>query len=144
MHDSVATFYGGYDQLGLGRLPRLRVPRVALAVGVAVVVLVVLIAADVGAIDGRTASVEVSSVSWYADTELLTTEPGFSTHGSSAVALSLSCDLICYRFDGVSVSAPFSLVSSSITEQPIQYVNVTVRAPASAFSGPLAITLSVG
>lgn len=144
MHDSVATFYGGYDQIGIGRSNPLRISRVGLVVAVAAGVLLILIAADVAAYSSVSATIRVTSVSWYAEGELLTTDPGFSAHASQAVQLSLTCDSICFRVNGASVSAPFSLSTFSVVNQPVQYVNLTVTAPSTGYSGPLTITLHVG
>ena len=143
MHDSVATFYGAYDQVELRRLPRMRIPWILVGLGLAALVLVVLVAADVAAFDTGTVTVEVTSVSWYAEGGLLTTSGGFSMHASQVVRLTLTCSFICYRLDGATVNAPFQLVSFSITDQPIQYANVSVQAPASSYDGPLTITLAV-
>lgn len=143
MHDSVATFYGAYDQVGLRRLQRTRTPWVAVVLVLAVLVLIGFVAADVAAYDAGAVTVRVTSVSWYAEGGLLTTSPGFSLHGSQAVTLTLTCNFICYQLSGASVNAPFQLVSFSVTNQPIQYANVTVQAPATSYDGPLTITLSV-
>jgi len=144
MHDSVATFYGGYDQIGLARSNPLQISRVGLVVALAAVVLLILVAADVAAFTSPPATVRVSAVNWYAEGQLLTTAPGFSAHASQSVKLSLTCNTICFRINGASVSAPFSLAAFSVVNQPVQYVNVTVTTPPTGFSGPLTITLHVG
>jgi hypothetical protein len=41
------------------------------------------------------------------------------------------------------VSSPFQLASVTITNQPIQYANLTIRAPSNSYSGPLNITLEL-
>ena len=143
MHDTVATFYGGYDQVGVTRAHRLRIPRMVLIIGVALLVLLILVAADVSAYTSRPATVRVSVVDWYLGSELLTTSAGFTLHASDVVTVSLSCDSICYNFNRATVNSPFQLVSFALTNSPIQYTNVTVKAPASGYDGPLAITLGV-
>jgi hypothetical protein len=144
MHDSVATFYGGYDQAGLVRLPLLRVRWVQVAIGVAVVALLLLVAADVSAYSSATAEVRVSAVTWYADGQLLATTAGFTAHPSQAFVLSETCELFCYNFKGAAVGAPFTLVHVSIVNEPIQYTNLTIQAPSAAYSGTLNITLELG
>lgn len=143
MHDSVATFYGGYDQVGLVRRTPLHLPWMAVVLGVAVLTLLSLIAADVAAYEARPASVNLTAVDWYAGSEPLTTSAGFTVHASQSFLLTLTCTSVCYLFSGASVSAPFVLLAFSMTNHPIQYVNVTVQAPASGFQGILTITLAV-
>jgi len=144
MHDSVATFYGGYEQTGVGRLPRLRVPGVQLAIGVAAVALLMLVASDVAVIDNLPARVQVTSVIWLAGGQLVATTAGFTVVSSHSFTLEETCQLFCFNFDGASVSAPFQLVGVSITNQPVQYANLTIRAPAGAYMGPLSVTLDIG
>lgn len=144
LHDSVATFYGGYDQVGLIRSRRLHVPLTTVAIGVASVVLLVLIAADVSAYEARPVLVLVTQIEWYAEGELLGSEAGFSVHESEIVTLSLACEGLCYRFDGAAASSPFHVVSVAIVYHPIEYVNATVQAPSSGYAGPLTMTLGVG
>lgn len=112
-------------------------------VAVAVAVLGVLVAADVGAYESAQAISHVTAVSWYAAGEFLSSESGFSVHASTTFTLTLTCNSICYNFDGATVSAPFHVVGFSVMNQPIQYTNVTVRAPASAYTGPMSITLGL-
>jgi len=144
MHDAVATFFGGYETAGIGRRRPLRVRWVPVALGVAVICLFAFVAADVSAYTSSTVAVNVTSVSWYAEGMLLTTVAGFSLHTSQTTTLTLSCDSICYRFNGATVSAPFTFVSFSVVNEPVQYTNVTVRAPSSAYVGPVTISLTIG
>ncbi len=144
MHDNVATFYGAYDQVGLHRLPRMRIPWVLVVLVLAIFVLIGLVVADVAAYDSGKVTVQVTSVSWYALGGLLTTSGGFSLHASQTVTLTLTCNSICFRLDGASVSSPFQMVSFAVTQQPVQYANVTVQAPTVSYDGPLSVTLSVG
>ncbi len=143
MHDSVATFYGGYDQVARRRIARLRISRVWIALVVAVVVLVVFVAADVAAYQAGAAVVHVTEVNWFAGGELLTTTAGFTLHPSEATTFPVVCQLFCVTWTGASVGAPFSLAGFTSATGAVQYTNVTVRAPASAYSGPLNITLLV-
>ena len=142
-HDLVASFYGGYDQVGLARARRYRVPRSALVIALAVVLLVVFVAADVAAYESLPVSVSVSSVSWVSEGSVLVTQPGFSMHGGERATLTLTCDSICIKFGGATANAPFSVVAFSVVYHPDQYTNVTIQAPATSYSGGLTITLSV-
>jgi hypothetical protein len=146
-HDLVASFYGGYDQVGLARVrARVRthkVPRTLLLIAIAVVALAVFVAADVAAYEALPLSIEVTSVSWESEGTILASEPGFAIHGGQSATLSLTCDSVCIKFGGATVNAPFSLLAFSVVYHPDQYTNVTVQAPTSAYSGPLTITLSV-
>ncbi len=144
MHDSVAAFYGGYDQTGLGHLPLLKIRWVQLALGVAAVTLVVLVAADAYAITGAPATVEVTAVTWYVEGALAASTNGFSVHASQSFVLTETCELFCYNFKGAAVSGPFTLEKVSIVNEPVQYTNLTIRAPSSSYSGVLNITLEVG
>jgi len=141
----MATFYGGYDQVRAIRPARLHIPTKVLAVGVAALMLVVFVAADISALQSRPAVVQVTVVNWYAENALLTTSGGFTMHASQTVTLSLTCSTYCYRFNGeASVSSPFTLLGVTVAYAPIQYANATVQAPSSGYSGPLTIDLGVG
>jgi len=142
-HDLVASFYGGYDQVGLARTRPYRIPRTAILIAVGVIALVLFVAADVAAYESLPATVEVTSVAWQSEGTVLATQNGFSLHAGERVTLSLSCDTVCIKFGGASVNGPFTLLSFAVVYHPDQYTNVTVQAPASDYSGPLTITLSV-
>jgi hypothetical protein len=144
MHSAAATFYGAYDQVATTRAPRVRIPAWVFGIGVGVLVLLGFVAADVGAFEAIPAKVTVTAVNWFAGSQLLATSPGFTLHSTQTTSLSLTCNLICYRFSAAAVNAPFQVVAFSVVDQPIQFANVTVQAPSSAYSGPLNITLSVG
>lgn len=143
MHDYVASFYGGYDQAALRRVSRIRISWLSVAIVVAAIVLIVFVAADAYAYENRPAEVKVSSVGWYAEGYLLTSEAGFTVHPSQLVEFPLTCSSLCLPWVGASVNAPFELVSFSVAYHMVQYTNVTVRAPGSAYDGPLSITLIV-
>jgi len=141
----VATFYGGYDQVGYLRPTHVRIPVKVLALGTAALVLVVFVAADVSALQSRPALVQVTVVNWYAENALLTTSGGFTMHTSQTVTLSLTCSTFCYRFNGeASVNPPFQLLRFTVAYAPIQYANATVQAPGSGYDGPMTIDLGVG
>ena len=144
IHDSAATFYGGYDQTGVGRLPTLRLPRVQFAIAVASVALILLLASDVAAIGSEPAIVQVSSVDWFAGNISLGNSSGFRVVGSQTFHLTETCELFCFNFRGATVSSPFELLRFTVTDVPIQYANLTIRAPGSSYDGPLTITLEVG
>ena len=143
MHDSVAAFYGGYDQVGFRRHPRSRVPWISVAIAVSAVALLVFVAADVSAYEGVTAEVHVTSVTWYADDVWLATTGGFSAHPSEQFVLSETCQIFCFYFSGASVNAPFTLAQVSIVNVPVQYVNLTIQAPSTTYQGTLNITLEI-
>ncbi len=143
MHDSVATFYGGYDQTGV-RLPSLRIRWIQLAIAIAVVALLTFVATDVYLIDAPPPKVQVTTVNWYAGSTLVATTAGFTVHTSQAFILSETCEIFCYNFNGASVSAPFQLVNLSIVNEPVQFTNLTIRAPGGSFDGQLSITLDIG
>jgi hypothetical protein len=143
-HDLVASFYGGYDQVGVGRPTRLHLPRMTVMVAIAVLLLRVFIAADVSAFESLPVNVQVTSVSWYAEGSLLTTSGGFSLHGAQTTTLTLTCSSVCYRIDGATASSPFSVLNVQVSYTPDQHTNVTVRAPSSPYDGTLVITLQVG
>ena len=143
MHDSVATFYGGYDQVGAFRRPPLHIPRVMVVLAVAMLTLVSFVAADIAAYQNRPSTVQVTVVNWDVGNQLLTTAGGFGLHGSQSTTLSLSCNSVCFLVTGATVSPPFVLTGLSIVNQPVQYVNATVQAPSGAYDGALTITLQV-
>jgi len=141
-HDPVATFYGGYDQIGIRWVRRQRVPWAGVAITLAAIVLIVFVAADVAAFESRPAVVTVTTVTWYAETIDLVSGPGFTMHSGQHVTLPFQCISICFPFTGASVNAPFQLVGFTHTPPPVQNVNVTVQAPSGAYSGPLTIVLT--
>jgi hypothetical protein len=143
MHDSVATFYGGYDQVGLLRPRRFHVPWIYFGIGVAAITLVGVVAADVAAFTSGGAVVQVTAVDWYVEGSLLASTGGFSVHTSQDVQTTLTCSTVCFRITGAAVSPPFQFVSFSVSYSPIQYVNVTAKAPPAAYSGPLVINLEI-
>jgi len=117
----------------------------ALLVVIACLVLVGFVAADAAAlVRAPAATVNVTAVEWFIPGALLTTTAGFSMHSSQQVTLTLTCSSVCFRFSGATVYAPFTLVAYSVVYHPVQYANVTVESPSSAYIGPIAIELNVG
>jgi len=143
MQDYVASFYGGYDAVLLRRSARHPASWIGIAIVSALIVLMILVVADVSAYENRPVVVRITSIGWYAEGYLLTSTSGFPVHPSEAVVLSLFCDGICLPWSGATVSAPFGLLSFSVVYDSAQYTNVTVRAPATAYEGPLAVTLDL-
>ena len=73
----------------------------------------------------------------------LTTSSGFSLRASTTAFFPLTCASLCLPWNGASVSEPFSLVAFSVAYRGLQYTNVTVRAPATGYAGPLTIALDL-
>lgn len=143
MYDPQAAFYGGYDRTNLTTRPLLRIRWIQFGLGLAVVVLVLFVAADAYAISAAPVNVTVSSVSWTTAGAELATTSGLTVHGGQTFTVSLSCASLCYRFVGATASAPFAVVGFTTELQPIQFTNVTIRAPSSEFTGALTITLAL-
>ncbi len=142
-HDAAAVFYGGYDQVGRLRPTRLHLSRIALAVVVAGIVLIAFVAADVAALENPPPLVRVTSVNWVVLDSLLAASAGFTLHPTQSTELSETCNGFCFTIDSVSVSAPFTLVSDTIVNSPVQWVNLTVQAPSTSYDGNLTITLEI-
>lgn len=142
-HDVTALFYDGYDQIGLLRPSHHRISRMAVAIGLAGVALLVFVAADVSALSSLPARVTVTQVNWFVLGTLIGSSQGFSLYSSQSTELSETCTLFCYNVSGVSVAPPFALVKSTIENLPVQWINLTVKAPAAAYDGNLSITLEV-
>ena len=147
-HDPVATFFGGYDQVGSLRRsrfdgPPLHVSRNTLAIGIAAMALLAFVAADVSALENPPVVVKVTSVEWYALGFVIASSGGFNVRASQTIALSETCEGICLPVVGVSVASPFTLVRDTIVDQPVQWVNLTVRAPATSYDGNLSVTLAL-
>jgi hypothetical protein len=140
-HDPVAVFYGGYDQVALRPSARRAVSKLGVAIALAALTLLVLVAADVSAYASIPPVVRVTSVDWYTDGALVATSPGFTLRASQETVFPLVCTISCLPWGGASVSSPFELVGFSVVQEAVQYTNLTVRAPASAYDGPLAISL---
>ena len=116
----------------------------AIVFGAAVGALVMFTVMDVSLYQNLTAPVQVSAVSWITEGQQLATSAGFTIHTSQVFNLTLRCNGFCYRFNGASVSSPFSLVSTQIYYYPGEFVNITAKAPAAGYNGPLSVTLTVG
>jgi len=140
-HDLVASFYGGYDQVGVAPGRQWRIPRMTILIAIGAILLIAFIAADVSAYENLNVDVTVTSVAWVVDGEALSTTPGFSMHGGQSTTLTGLCDSFCLRWVGATVSAPFTLVAFTVAYHSEQITNVTIRAPSSSYDGPLTITL---
>jgi hypothetical protein len=143
MYDPQAAFYGGYDRTHLTDRPLLRFRWIQLVLAVAVVILVLFVAADALAISAAPVNVTVTSVTWATEGVDLATTAGLTVHGGQTFTVSLTCASICYRFVGATANAPFTVTAFTTELQPIQFTNVTLRAPSSTFTGALTITLAL-
>jgi hypothetical protein len=143
VHPVTPTYGRHHLHRALVRFPGLEVRAQALIIGIAVGVLLTLVVLDASLYENRTAPVQVTTVNWYARGALLTTSEGFTLHTSQQFNLTLECVSVCYRFNGAAVSSPFSLVSTQVFYYPGEFLNLTLQAPSTSYSGPLAITLSV-
>ncbi len=143
MHDSVATFYGGYDQVATRRLAPARVPWTRVALVLAVIVLLVVVAADVAAVTTSAVPVRITAIDWYAEGGLLTSTSGLTVRGGTTFVATLECSTVCFRVTGVTAAAPFQVAGVLISYSPDQWVNVTVRAPTSSYDGPLTLTIEL-
>jgi hypothetical protein len=143
MYDPMASFYGGYDRTNLTRRPLLRVRWVQIGIGLAVIMLVGFLAADAYAIAASPRTVDVTDVTWTTSGTTLASAAGFTIHGGATFTESLTCASVCYRFTGATVNSPFAVVAFATEIHPIQFTNVTIRAPSSGYSGPLEISLSL-
>lgn len=141
--DPFAAFYGGYERTALVRGPRYRLRPAPVAIAIAALALASVIAADAAAIASGPPMVIVTSVSWWAGGAVLATTAGFHAHTSQTFTLTLTCSSVCYRFTGATVSSPFQVVSFTTIDSPIQFTNVTVRSPSSAYSGGLTVSLGL-
>ncbi len=123
-----------------GQAARQFVLRVALVL--AVLVLIVLVAADVNAYASLPTKVTITGVDWRVGNVSLGNQSGYRALGGHEVHQNLVCEIFCVPFDRASVNAPFVVVSATFAYPWYEYVNLTIRAPDSAYSGPLVITLS--
>jgi hypothetical protein len=143
MYDPQAAFYGGYDRLRPTSPPLPRIRSVQFGIGVAVLALLVFVTADAYAISAAPVNVHVTSVAWTTEGIDLATTSGLTVHGGQTFTVSLTCASLCYRFVGATANSPFTVVGFSTELQPIQFTNVTVQAPSSAFTGALTISLAL-
>jgi len=141
--DSLSPYaYEAHRWQRLEREPPL-VRGTTLLVVAACLLLLGFVAADVGLYSSQPVTVNVTAVEWFIPGTPLATTAGFSLHGSSSVTVTLTCSSVCIRFSGATVESPFTLLGFSVVYHPDQYTNVTVRAPATAYTGPIAIQLNV-
>lgn len=114
-----------------------------LLIAVSTLVLAGFVTADAYALTTTPVKVTVTQVNWFVGNFSVGNQSGFQVAGGHDFALGLICEIFCPTFTGVTVAAPFSLVNDTIAYPWFEYVNLTVRAPGSAFDGPLTITLQV-
>jgi hypothetical protein len=107
------------------------------------VALVLFVAADAAAISAAPVSVTITSVTWTTEGVELVSTSGLTVHGGQTFTVSLTCASLCYRFVGATANLPFTVVGFTTELQPIQFTNVTVRAPSDAFTGALTVTLAL-
>ena len=115
----------------------------AVLLGVAVVVLLGFVATDVAYYENVTAPVDVSVVNWYTAGQLVGTSHGFVLHTSEAFNLTFACVGLCYRYLGAVIGSPFRLVSTQIFYYPTEYLNLTIQAPSTGYTGPLTVSLMI-
>lgn len=141
MRSSAAAFYDPY--LGESLRPYLRITPAVAAIAVTSLALTGLVAADIGAFESIPAKVSIQQVNWFVGNVSVGNESGFSILGGHTFPENLVCEIFCPQFGRASVNAPFTLVSATFAYPWFEYVNLTIRAPGSSFSGPLNITLTV-
>ena len=112
------------------------------AFAVAGLVLAILVSADVQAALAGPTEVQITKVNWRVGDYLLGNESGFTVGPGQAFPLRLTCVIFCPPFDRASVNVPFALVNASFAYPWYEYVNLTIRAPSAAYTGPLNISLA--
>ena len=140
MRSSAAPLGEPYIGGARGHPARPFVLRAALVV--AVLVLIVLVAVDLNAYANLPTKVTITGVDWRVGNVSLGNQSGYRALGGHEVHQNLLCEIFCVPFDRASVNPPFVVVSSTFAYPWYEYVNLTIRAPDSAYSGPLVITLS--
>lgn len=141
MRNLSAAFYDPYLGESL-RWPRRITPAIA-AIGVTSLVLVGFVAADLNALEAVPVKVSIQQVNWLIGNVSVGNESGFTILGGHTFPENLVCEIFCPPFGHASVSAPFTIVTATVAYPWYEYVNLTIRAPASPYSGPLNITLTV-
>jgi len=86
--------------------------------------------------------VTVTQVYWFDGNLSIGNGSGFTVGGGHMVSLGLVCEIFCPKFVGATVSSPFTLVSATFAYPWNEYVNVTAKAPTTAYTGPLTIVLA--
>jgi len=150
MRDGVAAFYDPYAspfsvEGRLGLRYRRSIPLVSnqvLALAVAAVALLAFVVADVGAFEAVPVKVTVTQVQWMVGNFSLANGSGFTVRAGTEFPLRAVCEVFCVPFTAVTVNAPFSLLNATIAYPYYEYVNVTIRAPAHAYSGPVTLDLA--
>ena len=142
--DSAGSPYQ-YEVLRWQRYARQRplVSGTVILIALASLVLVGFVAADANALYSLPVKVTVTQVNWFVGNYSVGNESGFTVPGGHEFSLGLVCEIFCPTFTGATVGAPFSLVNDTIAYPWFEYVNLTIKAPNSAFDGPLTITMQV-
>lgn len=113
-----------------------------LALALAGMLLLAFVVADVGVALSPPVKVTVTEVTWFSGNFSLGNGSGFMVAGGHTFSVGLVCEIFCPKFDGLTVSSPFTLVNDTIAYPWNEYVNVTAVAPATTYTGPLSIVLS--
>jgi len=125
-----------------GEGPPFRASTAAIVLGG--LVLAILISADVQAALAQPTEVRITEVRWWVGTYLLGNSSGLTIGAGQQFPAQLVCTGLCLPFDRAGVNAPFTLLNSSFAFPWNEYVNLTIRAPSAAYSGPLNIDLQIG
>jgi hypothetical protein len=143
IQDPIASFYGGYERTNLVRPPLFRIRPMYVALAIAALALVTFIVVDASVVAAGSVSIRVTSVEWETGGVALATTDGFHARPSETFTLTLTCTTVCYRFTGATANAPFQVVAFTTIDSPIQFTNVTIRAPSASYTGPLTIALEL-
>jgi hypothetical protein len=143
MRDSFAAFYDPFPVQRFYKRHSLHINKLVLCIAIALLVLILLTAVDVQAYYALPVKVNVNHVYWLVENITIANNTGFIELGGHQFPEQLICELFCLKFINVHVWAPFNLVNYTIQYSWNQYVNVTIQAPISAYSGDLNITLGI-
>jgi hypothetical protein len=142
LRSAAAAFYDPY--VGESRHRSIRISAAAAAIAVAGLFLVGLVAADVATYEALPVKVAITQVNWLVGNISVGNVSGFTVTGGHTFPEDLECEIFCPAFHHASVNAPFVVESSTFAYPWFEYVNLTIQAPGTPYSGPLDITLSLG
>jgi hypothetical protein len=142
LRSAAAAFYDPY--VGESRRRSIRIPATVAAVAIAAMFLIGLVAADVATYEALPVKIAITQVNWLVGNVTVGNVSGFTVAGGHVFPENLECEIFCPVFHTARVNAPFTVLSSTFAYPWYEYVNLTIQAPGSAYSGPLNITLSVG
>lgn len=149
MRDAVAAFYDPYAR---GFTVRRWIRSVtthrrfgwgALAIALVSVLLVGLVAADASAFYSIPTKVTITGIQWFVGNFSVGNQSGFTVLGGHTFVEQLVCQIFCPTFTSATINSPFALVNDTLAYPWFEYANLTVRAPTSAYSGPLSIAFGV-